>query len=489
VVLIPEPPAVVEPRAPEAAGLSIVIGTDLNGHVVGSEPDRDGAAAWAARVNRVPEPRLVIDNGDAWNGGSISNTLDGRPIQDLFETVGVVAVNLGNNEFDRGLEPLRALARTRPFTLLAGNVFADGRPVDFARPFVVFERGAVKVGIVGLQSPALPTRTRARHTAGLTFVDPTQVLDGHVRAMRALGAEIVVVLMHEDPAVVRRFMQTHPLEGIDLVVASDRQPGFHTRVRGVPMVQPGGLGRSIAVAKVIRRRGRARVHRVWLDDKPAPTAPDVAAMMAQARSAADAILRRPVGRLERHLPVGDFHRSPLGQFTADAWLDALSDADAALLNHGALRHPLLGGEVTEKELRNAIAYDDQLVVVTLTGAQLRQGLARGPVVGGFRWTYTVDRRGGRRPLALIHRDGYTIDEDRVLRVVMPEFMAEGGDGFPFSELPRRPTGLTLRDPVRRALDGRPPLGQSVRQPRASYVPPRRAPQPAPVPDRQAGSLR
>ncbi len=416
---------------------------------------------------RVPGPKLVVDNGDAFFGSSASNILQGRPVLEAFERMGVEVVNLGNHEFDLGQAFLRKTMAEASFELLTGSIEADP-PLGPA--WTMVERGGFKVGVVGLQSRELSLQTRARHLEGLHFRPLAEAWEAGVRSARAAGADLVVVLVHEEPARVRLFMNRHPMKA-DIVVASDGQPGFKTRVDGIPLVQPGGRGRSIAMARVVRRRGRAHIDRVWLD--AAPLSPDAALHPDLERDLAEAKTRlaEVVGRTPRHLPVGDFHVSPLGHFVVDAWLEAVPQADVALLNPGALAKPLLEGEITEGELRDALPYNDELVLVRLTGAQLREGLEAGPIVGGFRWRY-AQSRAGREPSQLLHRDGWRIGEDRIVQVLMPEFMAEGGDGFPFDRLPRRPTGVRFDGPVRHALAETEGSHSDLEEPRAEYLPPR-----------------
>lgn len=443
-----------------------MLSTNLSGEIELRSGRRSGLAALEARVKRVPEPRLVLDNGDAFFGSSASNVLEGQPVLEAFERMGVEVVNLGNHEFDFGQTALRRMVSEASFTLLAGSVEAEPA---LGPAWTIIERGGFRVGVVGLQSPELGLQTRALHIEDLHFRNLAEAWDQAVGEVRAAGAELVVVLVHEDPARVRLFMAQHSVSA-DLVVASDGQPGFKTRIGGIPLVQPGGRGRSVALARVIRDRGQAHIDRVWLDAKPTESEahPELERSLQEAQARLDAV----IGQAPQALPVGDFHVSPLGHFVVDAWLEAVPRADVALLNAGALAKPLLRGEVTEGQLRDALPYDDELVVVRLSGAQLAEALAQGPIVGGLRWRY-AQSKGGRRASQLQHRDGWMIGDDRIIQVLMPEFMAEGGDGFPFGALPRRPTGLRFQAPVRSALATRPSARPELDTPRAEYVPPRR----------------
>lgn len=466
--IIEAPPPALAPVEPRPSGLTLVLSTNLSGELAPEDFRRGGLGALEGRVARVPEPKLVLDNGDAFFGSATSNVLDGRPVIEAYERMGVRVVNLGNHEFDLGRDFLRKLAGSAGFELLAGSVVAEP---PIGPGWTVIERGGFRVGVIGLQSPDLGLQTRARHVEGLRFRKLKAAWSRSAEAARAAGAELLVVLVHEEPARVRLFMSRHSLSA-DLVVASDGQPGFQTRVGGVPLVQPGGRGRSVALARVVRDRGKARIDRVWLDAAPLDADATLHPALARDLAQAQARLDQVVGRTPRHLPVGDFHVSPLGHFVVDAWLEAVPQADVALLNPGALAKPLLEGQVTEGELRDALPYDDELVLVRLSGAQLAAGLEAAPIVGGFRWRY-AQSRGGRKPSQLQHRDGWRIGPDRVVQVLMPEFMAEGGDGFPFGELPRRPTGVRFHEPVRHALAGFEASRGDLDEPRAEYLVPRR----------------
>jgi 5'-nucleotidase len=160
------------------------------------------------------------------------------------------------------------------------------------------------------------------------------------------------------------------------------------------------------------------------------------------------IASRPTGKITDSI-VRDLNaagESVLGDIIADAQLAATAtDAGAviALTNPGGIRNsiPKTGdGTVTYAEVFAAQPFRNQLVTMTLTGAQLKQALEQqwaGPafarilqVSRDFGFSYDATRPMGERvPIESIIFRGAPIDPQASYRVTVNEYLASGGDGF------------------------------------------------------------
>jgi len=177
--------------------------------------------------------------------------------------------------------------------------------------------------------------------------------------------------------------------------------------------------------------------------------PRQTALIAAYEKLSRPLAERVVGRIGGALaptaaPNGE---SPLGQVIADAQLAATRDAGAqiALMNPGGIRAPLpmpADGQVRYENLFSVQPFYNNLVTLTLTGAQLVQVLeqqwqgqpsAAGRVLQvskGFGYTWDAARPLGQRVLAdSLKLDGKPIAAGDAVRVTVNGFLASGGDNF------------------------------------------------------------
>jgi 5'-nucleotidase len=143
------------------------------------------------------------------------------------------------------------------------------------------------------------------------------------------------------------------------------------------------------------------------------------------------------------IPSGE---SLLGNLIADAQLAATRDpkdggAQIAFMNPDGLRIdvvPQADGTVTFGSVFAAQPFSNQLIVKTMTGAQIREVLEQQFInpnwirvlspSTGFRFAYDMSRPEGQRVLAMtLH--GAPLRDDQPYRVAISDFLSNGGDLF------------------------------------------------------------
>lgn len=424
------------------------------------------AASIRHRDGGTPETALILDNGDMWTGPVESTFLKGEPVVEAYNALGVAAANVANHEFDFGVEILTTRAAEANFPFLGANVVdrTTGKAPPYLVPYTVVERSGVKVGVVGLSFVGTPETTLAKNVAGLGFEPYVPTLRRVVPEVKAAGAEVVVVLLHDIPtavhAVVRELKGSLP---IDLMVAGQDHRQSLEIIEGVPVLNPGPFGASYGKFVVRYDHAAGKVLGVEPEivnvtgsvaEPPYPPDPALAAVAASARERTASMSDAKLGELARPMPVGNFASSPMGQLIVDAWLSSLADeADIAMLNHGAIRQPLPAGPVTLGNITSVMPFENNIYLLELTGAHLKSQLAIDhPVVSGLTWTYREGKE-GRTVVSAFDASGQPLDDAKNYRVAVLDFMYTGGDGYTFSALDDSPvdTGLSWRDPVIRKL--------------------------------------
>jgi 5'-nucleotidase len=162
---------------------------------------------------------------------------------------------------------------------------------------------------------------------------------------------------------------------------------------------------------------------------------------------------------------------------ADAHLSETRSAGAqiAFVNPGGIRAPLPfegEGDVTYAQVFDVYPFDNTLVTMTLTGAQLIELLEQQwqgefprilQVSRGFTYAWDPGARVGSRVVRGSARlDGEPVRSDASYRVTVNSYLAAGGDNFSVLTrgADRTPSDVVSRDAIARYLGERSPVSPS-----------------------------
>ena len=381
---------------------------------------------------------------------------------------------------------LKAAAARARFPFLAANVVdvSTGRPPEWpnVRPSTVVDAAGLRVGIVGVMARDGLTRTLAANVQGLDTTALAPAVENEARRLREGGADLVLVLAHaggacfefddpadlsscDDDAEIFELARRLPPGLVDAIVAGHSHRAVAHEVAGIPIIQADSRGSAFARVDLTVERGtgvtgsrlfppQAVCAAVTADGwscapggeglpaiyEDAPVRAD-ASVVAAMQPELDRVNRwraEPLGVvLETPLPRNpEGIESPLGNLFADALLAAVPGADLAIGMGGrraGLRAGLPAGPLTRGPLYDAFAFDNRVVELTMTGAQLHRALAteltreltrsrRGiPSVSGIR--VRVSCAGTRRQLEIVRASGAKIDPGETLLVATTDFFA------------------------------------------------------------------
>jgi 5'-nucleotidase len=374
---------------------------------------------------------------------------------------------------------------------LAANVVGpDGKtlfPATALRTFGI-GRGKVTVGLIGLTLKGTDQLVSASGIAGYRFLDEAPVINAAVATLKRQGADAIVVLFHQgvrtvDPPnpdgcnnpsgeLMPIIPQLDPR--IDLIVSGhthwqyicqwpSKDPGrtFLVTSAGLygKLVTDIRLTIDPATHRVLTREAhnlivqsepyRGAVNEVPIRaDYPRFIAdPAVASYIAPYIADAQAFSNRPIGKVSGPADLGVSGNASmggtLGNLIADAQLAATKaqGAQIAFMNVGGIRaalNPGPDGAVTFGMLYKVQPFENTLVTMTLTGAELKTVLEQGlDDVGtnfwmapsaGFAYRYDMSRPAGDR-ITGITLNGQPIDPAANYRVTTNSFLADGGDTY------------------------------------------------------------
>ncbi|WP_240905517.1 bifunctional metallophosphatase/5'-nucleotidase [Thiorhodococcus mannitoliphagus] len=392
-----------------------------------------------ARAERPRQRTLLLFAGDLLQGTLSSSLFMGRPDLVLLERIGVDAAAVGNHEFDYGQDNFRALARAAGFPFLTANLGAEPDALPVPSSLLIGGAAEPGVAILGLTTAELLTTTHPRNTKGIQVADPMEIAGALVPKLRT-QADLVVVLSHLGLAADKRLARE--VDGIDVIIGGHDHAVLETPVMesGVIILQAGARGQWLGRLDLNCVAGRLEPSGYRLIPVSTEVAedPEIAAEVARIVAAADAGMDEVIGRIgvdlsaERALIRRD--EAIFGDFVADLARN-ITAADIALFNAGSFRASIPKGEVTLKQVYEALPFGNELVVAELEGQQLLEALARSASLhprdhsGGFLQVsgvrYVID---GNR-LASAELPTGPLDPEARYRVVMTDFLAAGGDGY------------------------------------------------------------
>lgn len=474
----------------------------------------DALAATARALGRGnPRASILVSAGDLIGASPLVSSLFlDEPTVEVMNRIGLAVNGLGNHEFDGGIDALRRLARGgchafnartcqgaavgtpvpyegARFDLVAANVIDTARGAPAFPSFVIHRVNGVRVGFVGAVLEGTPSVVIPSGVAGLRFGPEADAINREVRAARAAGAELVVVLLHEGgrPASfpVRRAdldacddvqgpiraIVARLDDAIDAVASAHSHRIYNCRMpnragRAIPVTQAGSLGRVLTTLDftVDRASGTAvgalaRNVLVARDDPAVPPDAAIARLVAGYERLAAPVAETVAGRVTRDFgAVPDrTGQSATGLAIADAQLDATRGtpqrAVVAFMNPGGVRGALRGRPADATRAAGTVTYADAfavqpfgnvLVTMTLTGRQIERlleeqfpGCANGQTFArvlhpsqSFRYAWREDGPPcDRVDPASITIDGVPVNPDARYRVTVNDFLAEGGDRF------------------------------------------------------------
>jgi 2',3'-cyclic-nucleotide 2'-phosphodiesterase/3'-nucleotidase len=470
--------------------LRILETTDFHGAILPTSRAREtrrpvgGSAVLAAHLERLraqnPAGTLLLDGGDSFQGTMISNLQFGRLVVEQMNALRYAAMVIGNHDFDWSADTLERRVREMHFAALGANMRErkSGRLPRWVRADTVISRRGVRAGVLGLCYTRTPSVTLARNVRHLEFGDDSVTAARLVPRLRA-RSDVVIVLGHT-PA--ESDTGTHAtggdlprlargVRGVDAWFGGHSHNQVLDRIQGAPVMLPGSNGQMIAVCDLIVDPVGRRVvesHMELVTTYADEVRPDSAmqARVERWNSAVAPIASAPLGRSAQALRRNRSGESGVGDLVTDA-MRAAAQADIALQNAGGLRADLPEGVITRGTVYEVMPFDNLIVTLDLTGAELlralEQGLRGGRVtqVSGIRYSFDLSRPEMQRLVSVTDASGAALDSAKTYRVACPDFMATGGDDYNVLSggRNRTDTGLLVRDALEayiaeRCKDGR-----------------------------------
>ena len=228
--------------------------------------DRIATVVKSIRAAR-PGRTLLLDGGDTWTNSWTSLQTKGQDMVDAMNLLAPDAMT-GHWEFTLGAARVKEIADKLPFPFLAQNI----RDTEFEDPvfpaYKMFERGGVKIAVIGQAFPFTPIANPRWMMPKWTFGIRDEDMQKQVDEVRAKGAELVVVLSHNGFDVDRKMARI--VKGIDVILTGHTHDALPevVKVGKTLLVSTGSHGKFVSRLDLdVRGQGDQRL--------PLPADPDL----------------------------------------------------------------------------------------------------------------------------------------------------------------------------------------------------------------------
>ena len=404
--------------------------------------------ASAIAERRAAHPHTAVVTAGDMVGASpmVSSLFLDEPTVEAFNLMGVDFSATGNHEYDQGAQELLRLQNggcekltskepcqiSKPFKgaqfpfLAANTLRSDGSSLLQSSGLKFFEQDGARIGVgfIGMTLKATPHMVRPSGVAGLTFADEAATANALIPALRAQGADVIVVLIHEG-GYAASGLQDDSCAGlsgdilpildrlsteVDVVISGHTHQAYLCDYQRVNPAKPflltsaGKYGTVLTEVLLKVDTGTRKVtgksaqqiivqgEAISAGSTAIPLQPDfpvfvadnaVKQLVSRYQNAVAPLSAKPSGMLAaaatRQLSATG--ESVLGRIVADSVLHATREpasggAQLAFMNSGGVRADLIpaadSGVVTYGQLYSVQPFGNTLVVMTYTGAQLHR---------------------------------------------------------------------------------------------------------------------
>lgn len=291
----------VSAAASSTLKLRLLETTDIHTNIVNYDyyqdksTDEFGLAKTATLIKKAREEAknsILIDNGDLLQGNPLGDYVakidplkDGEthPVYKAMNLLNYDVGNIGNHEFNFGLEHLDRSLKGAKFPYINSNVYVDDKDnnpnndKNLFTPYQILERKfkdesgkevTLKVGVIGFVPPQIMQWDKANLEGKVITKDIVETAKKFIPEMKQKGADLIIAVPHSGLGPVENAAnlenasyQLSKIDGIDAILFGHSHlvfpgPGFENipgvdsekgTINGKPAVMPGYWGNNLGV--------------------------------------------------------------------------------------------------------------------------------------------------------------------------------------------------------------------------------------------------
>ncbi|WP_233558189.1 bifunctional 2',3'-cyclic-nucleotide 2'-phosphodiesterase/3'-nucleotidase [Alginatibacterium sediminis] len=385
---------------------------------------------------------VLVDNGDLIQGSPMGDYMarkglgDGEvhPVYKAMNQLDYAVGNIGNHEFNFGLDFLAKTLAGAEFPYISANVFVDdgnGNEKPYFQPYHIVEQSVkdangemrqLKIGFIGFVPPQIMNWDKANLEGKVVSKDIIEMANLYVPQMKAEGADVVVAIPHSGLSVgayqsldENATYHLASVEGIDAILFGHAHQNFpggkgyngledkgidnvNGSINGIPAVMPGFWANHIGLIdlNLQYQAGEWSVESFATELRSVENSTadaDILASVADAHQATDQWVSEPFAKIAE--PVNSFFAlaqdDPSIQIVSDAQIwygqklikgteyDGLPVLSAAAPFRAGRQGPsdftnVAAGDIAYRNVADLYIYPNTLQILKLNGAQVQEWL-------------------------------------------------------------------------------------------------------------------
>lgn len=415
---------------------------------------------------------IIVDAGDEIQDNSVEMFNKGaqEPMVVGMNTIGYDVWEMGNHEFNFGLDVLQNVTSQFKGALLGGNIYKEDGS-RYLPAYTIINKGGVKIGFIGMDTPLVPSFEQGTdHVKGLQFKDPVDETNKAISELKG-KVDAIVGVMHMGESNENGISDTgvtdiaNKCPGLDAIIAGHMHLLVKSdTVNGVLITEPYKYGQDLSKLdlKFEYQNGKyvltnKQSSAIKISDYASDSS--LQTVLQPFHDAARADANTIIGQLQgldmvpknqiEGIPEVQIGETPLSDFFNEVQLyyskadvAALSiDNDKACLNVGPIKKKdisynyqyALGEstvyEVTGKDLKAymewAAGYFNTLkpgdITISFNPVRRASKYSTNDIFGGVRYKIDLTKSEGSRIVNLQYLNGTSINDSDTLKLAMNSY--------------------------------------------------------------------
>lgn len=434
--------------------------------------DQTGASPPASGLLK-DEPTILFLN----TLGNAHCTFENR-LDPLCNVVGTI----GNHEFDKGYQNLLEMQNGRNsaptnhwlpiarftganFPFISANIVDAATKQPLFTPYVIKRINGINIGFIGAALHDAANIIVAPNISGIEFLDEAQTINHYLPEMKAKGADIIVVLMHQggNQKAYEGFTQPNTTvtgeitdivkklnDDVDVVMSAHTHQflnAYLPNAHGKQILVTQAYSYSVAFAELSLSFDTdthqllnkfARIITTFADKGPGLN-PDkeVSQLIKYAEDNVAPIVNAYIGTSQSLLSkkANRAGESNLGDLIADAFRN-VTHADVAFINSGSMRTDISPGDITWGQVYTMLPFENAVIKLSMKGSDIAALLEQQwqndrtymLQISGITYSYNTNNSQGHR-VSSIKINNQPLQVNQMYSVATNDLLYNGGDNF------------------------------------------------------------
>ena len=341
---------------------------------------------------------LLMDNGDILQGQpsayyyNFMDTVSTHITAAMMNYMGFVVGNMGNHDVEAGHAVYDRWIKQCNFPVLGANIIrtSDGQP--YLKPYEIIERDGIKIAVLGMITPAIPTWLPETLWKGLSFADMEQTARKWIPIIQEKEKpDVVIGLFHagkEARTIAGKYREDASAEiaeripGFDIIMMGHDHRRFCGKIANsqgdsVLLINPANNGRTVGDIEICLTVDGDNVVRKSIQgtltdmDKLQPSQEFMAQFTPQYQ-AVKTFVSEKVGTFTETISTRPAYFGPSAfiDFIHSLQLD-LTGADISFVAPLSFDAEIKEGDIRISDMFNLYKYENMLYTMELTGKEIK----------------------------------------------------------------------------------------------------------------------